>query len=172
MKTSLTEELILGILAEHSAHGYNIEKIIEMRGMRKWTDIGFSSIYYVLDKLEKKGLAFSKRTRGKEKKEFSITKQGLNVLKEETKKRIEERMPSNTHFMTGLANSSILNNAETLQSLIKRKIQLEQDLADLKEKINKENSPSLPATRLFHLSEKLILSELEWLNKEIGELKK
>ena len=81
-------------------------------------------------------------------------------------------MPSNTHFMTGLANSSILNNAETLQSLIKRKIQLEQDLADLKEKINKENSPSLPATRLFHLSEKLILSELEWLNKEIGELKK
>ncbi len=163
MKTSLTEELILGILAEHSAHGYNIEKIIEMRGMRKWTDIGFSSIYYVLDKLEKKGLAFSKRTRGKEKKEFSITKQGLNVLKEETKKRIEERMPSNTHFMTGLANSS---------TLIKRKIQLEQDLADLKEKINKENSPSLPATRLFHLSEKLILSELEWLNKEIGELKK
>ncbi|MGI5072116.1 PadR family transcriptional regulator [Treponema denticola] len=167
MKTSLTEELILGILAEHSAHGYNIEKIIEMRGMRKWTDIGFSSIYYVLDKLEKKGLAFSKRTRGKEKKEFSITKLGLNVLKEETKKRIEERMPSNTHFMTGLANSSILNDAETLQSLIKRKIQLEQDLVDLK-----ENSPSLPATRLFHLSEKLILSELEWLNKEIGELKK
>ncbi|WP_253702312.1 PadR family transcriptional regulator [Treponema denticola] len=167
MKTSLTEELILGILAEHSAHGYNIEKIIEMRGMRKWTDIGFSSIYYVLDKLEKKGLAFSKSTRGKEKKEFSITKLGLNVLKEETKKRIEERMPSNTHFMTGLANSSILNDAETLQSLIKRKIQLEQDLVDLK-----ENSPSLPATRLFHLSEKLILSELEWLNKEIGELKK
>jgi len=167
MKTSLTEELILGILAEHSAHGYNIEKIIEMRGMRKWTEIGFSSIYYVLDKLEKKGLAFSKSARGKEKKEFSITKLGLNVLKEETKKRIEERMPSNTHFMTGLANSSILNDAETLQSLIKRKIQLEQDLVDLK-----ENSPSLPATRLFHLSEKLILSELEWLNKEIGELKK
>ena len=31
MKTSLTEELILGILSEHSEHGYNIEKIIETK---------------------------------------------------------------------------------------------------------------------------------------------
>ena len=40
--TSLTEELILGILAEQPRHGYQIEKLIEERGMRKWTDVGFS----------------------------------------------------------------------------------------------------------------------------------
>ena len=57
IKTSLTEELILGILAEQPHHGYQIEKLIVDRGMRKWTDVGFSSIYYVLEKLEKKGLA-------------------------------------------------------------------------------------------------------------------
>ena len=68
MKISLTEQLILGILSEHSEHGYNIEKIIEIRGMRKWTDIGFSSIYYVLEKLEDKGLASSKKTIGRRKR--------------------------------------------------------------------------------------------------------
>ena len=45
IKTSLTEELILGILAEQPHHGYQIEKLIIDRGMRKWTDVGFSSIY-------------------------------------------------------------------------------------------------------------------------------
>ena len=57
IKTSLTEELILGILAEQPHHGYQIEKLIVDRGMRKWTDVGFSSIYYVLEKLEKNELA-------------------------------------------------------------------------------------------------------------------
>ena len=74
--TSLTEELILGILAEQPCHGYQIEKLIEERGMRKWTDVGFSSIYYILEKLEKKGLAESVPTKGKDKKEYKITKSG------------------------------------------------------------------------------------------------
>lgn len=56
IKTSLTEELILGLLAEQPRHGYQIEKLIEDREMRRWTEVGFSSIYYVLDKLEKKSL--------------------------------------------------------------------------------------------------------------------
>lgn len=54
MTISLTEQLILGILAEGPQHGYHIEQIIKERDMRKWTDVGFSSIYYTLDKLEKK----------------------------------------------------------------------------------------------------------------------
>ena len=69
IKTSLTEELILGILAEQPHHGYQIEKLIVDRGMRKWTDVGFSSIYYVLEKLEKKDLAKSVPAKGKDKKE-------------------------------------------------------------------------------------------------------
>lgn len=172
MKTSLTEELILGILSEHPEHGYNIEKIIETRGMRKWTDIGFSSIYYVLDKLEKKGLASGKNANGKEKREYSITEAGLNVLKEKTKKRIEERMPANTHFMTGLANSPILDEREITESLRKRKMQLERDLVNLKEKSKGKNTASRSAARLFGLSERLILAELKWLHEETGEGKK
>ena len=50
------EAAILGLLWEKPLYGYTIEKIIEERGMRHWTDIGFSSIYYVLKRLESRNL--------------------------------------------------------------------------------------------------------------------
>ena len=50
------ELAILSLIAEVPSHGYKIEQTIETRGMREWTEIGFSSIYYLLKKLEKAGL--------------------------------------------------------------------------------------------------------------------
>ena len=47
------ELAILSLVAEQPRHGYEIENVIEQRGMRAWTEIGFSSIYYILKKLEK-----------------------------------------------------------------------------------------------------------------------
>jgi DNA-binding PadR family transcriptional regulator len=53
------EAAILGLLCEKPLYGYTIEKIIEERGMRHWTEIGFSSIYYVLKRLESRNLVVS-----------------------------------------------------------------------------------------------------------------
>jgi DNA-binding PadR family transcriptional regulator len=47
---------ILSLIAEEPRRGYDIEQIIEARGMREWTEIGFSSIYSLLKKLETAGL--------------------------------------------------------------------------------------------------------------------
>lgn len=56
IKISTTEVAILGLLSDRPMYGYEIEKIIEERKMRNWTSIGFSSIYYSLNKMEKKSL--------------------------------------------------------------------------------------------------------------------
>ena len=53
------ELAILSLIAERPRHGYDIEQVIEARGMREWTEIGFSSIYYLLKKLEKEGMITS-----------------------------------------------------------------------------------------------------------------
>ena len=53
-RISNIEAAILGLLCERPQYGYEIEKIIEKRNMRNWTEIGFSSIYYILKKLEEK----------------------------------------------------------------------------------------------------------------------
>ena len=42
-----SELLLLGLVAEMPRHGYELEQVIEQRGMREWTQIGFSSIYFV-----------------------------------------------------------------------------------------------------------------------------
>lgn len=171
MKLSLSEQLILGILSEQARHGYDIEKIIIERGMRKWTVVGFSSIYYVLERLEEKGLATGDDTQGNEKKQYSITNGGVSVLKAETKKRIAERMPANTHFMTGLATSNLIGASELAKSLEQRKVELASDLEALKEKqFTIENIPQ-SARRLLELGETLLEAELRWINKELERTK-
>jgi DNA-binding PadR family transcriptional regulator len=171
MKLSLSEQLIVGILSEQARHGYDIEKIITDRGMRKWTDVGFSSIYYVLEQLEKKELAISNDTQGKEKKQYSITDTGVSILKDETKKRISERKPANTHLMTGLATSHLIGASELAKSLKQRKVELTSDLTALKAKqSNIENMPQ-SARQLLELSETLLKAELRWVNKELERTK-
>lgn len=171
MKLSLSEQLILGILSEQARHGYDIEKIIIERGMRKWAVVGFSSIYYVLERLEEKGLATGDDTQGNEKKRYSITNGGVSVLKAETKKRIAERMPANTHFMTGLATSNLIGASELAKSLEQRKVELASDLEALKDKqFTIENIPQ-SARRLLELGETLLEAELRWINKELERTK-
>ena len=58
------ELLLLGLVAEMPRHGYELDQVIEERGMREWTQIGFSSIYFVLGKLQKLGLVTAKKPAG------------------------------------------------------------------------------------------------------------
>jgi len=44
--------VVLGLLAEQPRHGYDLEAVIQQRGIRAWTSLAFSSIYFVLNRLE------------------------------------------------------------------------------------------------------------------------
>nr|MBA3799931.1 PadR family transcriptional regulator [Geodermatophilaceae bacterium] len=46
MDLTPSELTVLGLIVERPRHGYDLEQVIEQRGIRQWTDIGFSSIYY------------------------------------------------------------------------------------------------------------------------------
>ncbi|NUS65813.1 MAG: PadR family transcriptional regulator, partial [Saccharothrix sp.] len=68
---------LLGLLVEQPRHGYELEEVITARGMREWTEIGFSSIYYLLGKLRDRGLVAEVDApgsgRGKARKVFGPT---------------------------------------------------------------------------------------------------
>lgn len=168
---SPNEHLILGILTEGPQHGYRIEQIINERGMRKWTDLGFSSIYYILEKLEKKGLVASKPSRGKEKKEYQISQLGLEELRKASLERLSQPKPTHSQLMTGLATSFLLDQKELLQTLSFRKKQLELDLLSMLEEEKQIPDQNPVTNKLFRLGQIMLEAELSWLDQEVKDLK-
>ena len=56
MELTTAELTVLGLIIERPRHGYDLEQVIARRGIRQWSDVGFSSIYYLLAKLDRRGL--------------------------------------------------------------------------------------------------------------------
>ena len=118
MKTiSDLEAAILGLLYEEPQYGYQLEKTIEGWGLRNWTQIGFSSIYYVLKKLEKKELVTSKleAVEGKpSRKVFTITSHGREIMKEKVRYLLSWNTKLINPFDLGLAYLNYLEPAEVI----------------------------------------------------------
>jgi DNA-binding PadR family transcriptional regulator len=85
VETMTNAELaVLSLVAEQPRHGYQIEQVIEERGMRDWTEVGFSSIYYLLKKLEGKGLVQGRLVeaeRGPARKVYQATQAGREAYR-------------------------------------------------------------------------------------------
>ena len=114
------EAAILGLLYEKPQYGYQLEKTIEGWGMRNWTQIGFSSIYYVLKKLEKKELVTSKleRVEGKpSRKVFTITDLGKETMKEKVRDLLSWNKKIISPFDLGLAYLNYLEPHEVIKCL-------------------------------------------------------
>ncbi|MFX0042830.1 MAG: PadR family transcriptional regulator, partial [Candidatus Hodarchaeota archaeon] len=83
--------VILGLINEKmyegGCHSYDINKRIEERGMRDWTNIGadfsLSTIYRTLDRLENDELveSFEEEIDGRIRKIYKITNYGYKVLR-------------------------------------------------------------------------------------------
>lgn len=126
------ELIILSLINEKPSHAYTLEEKIENRGMRNWTDIGFSSIYRIITNLEKKGLVKSEIIQEEEdariKKKYTITKDGKHKLKDSIQKALATPTRPRSDFDLGLANIWLLEKDEAisaleqyLQSIVKRR---------------------------------------------------
>lgn len=75
---------LLGLLCEEPMHAWEIERNVEYRDMRSWTDLSQSSIYRHLKVLEKAGFVTSSRREvsGRLRRIFSITPAGRQSLGE------------------------------------------------------------------------------------------
>lgn len=76
------EVALLGLLAERPKHPWQIEKDVEYRDMRSWTDLSKSTIYKRLGALERSGLAAfeTEIVDGRARKVYSATEVGRKAL--------------------------------------------------------------------------------------------
>jgi DNA-binding PadR family transcriptional regulator len=107
MALTNAELAILSLVAEKPRHGYEMEQVIEGRGMREWTEVGFSSIYYLLKKLEEEGLAegrLEEAERGPTRKVYRPTPAGQEALREGVLEALSVPQPCYSPLQLGLAN--------------------------------------------------------------------
>lgn len=110
------EAAVLGLLCEKQMYAYEIEKQIEYRSMRTWTEIAFSSIYYVLHKLEKTELVLKKvrlSEKGIARKVYSVTAKGRKAMQEKVLNIISSYTDLIDPMMLGIYN---LNNLTPQQA--------------------------------------------------------
>lgn len=172
MKLSLLEQLILGILSEQDRHGYDIEKVIAERGMREWTDIGFSSIYYLLKQLEKKKLV-DVQSEGKSpqsRKLFRITKQGLEECKRATKATLLDSHSSEP-LLVGLANTPLIGTDSLINTLKERTKKTKQDINRIERTRNAQAHLPVFVQALFDYNMYKMRAEIEWSKATIRKLK-
>lgn len=105
------ELAILSIVAEGPIYGYDIQAVIKERGLRAWTNIGVSSMYYVLEKLERQGLLSSTgapHTEGPARRKYRMTPAGYGVLQTSVADLLSTPREFGNGFELGLANLHVL----------------------------------------------------------------
>ena len=161
------ELAILGLIAEESRHGYDIEQIIEQRGMRDWTEIGFSSIYYLLNKLEKDGMVNSQLQqpggKGPARKVYSITADGKNALAAGALAALSTPRNVSTPFLLGLSNLPEIPPENLLPALKTYAARLDERLKHLEERAEQQRPLEPFVEAMFDYSRVLIEAELSWL---------
>jgi len=166
------ELLLLGLVAEMPRHGYQLNKEIELRGMREWTPIGFSSIYFVLGKLEKMGLVSAEKPAGaKGRKTFKLTAAGRNTLFEQTRDALRSYQPTYSSVLLGMVHWPILEREEALDALKARGAAVEAELSRVRD-IQADTQP-LPdfVDALFDFSIGQLKAEAAWIERTLDYMK-
>ncbi|MFC0505340.1 PadR family transcriptional regulator [Micromonospora costi] len=165
MELTPAELTVLGLVIERPQHGYDLEQVIEQRGIRQWTDIGFSSIYYLLTKLEKRGLLHVPEapTAAKSRRVFHATTAGREVAARTALDLVAEPRPIAQPLLVGLANLPLLSERQYTRALRTRLTQIETRIAAI-QAARRAQPPLTPAAReVFSYSLSLLQAEKRWL---------
>lgn len=170
------EAAILGLLYEHHHYAYRLDHIIKKRGMRNWTDIGFSSIYYVLKRLEERKFVESKlrANEGKpSRKVYYITEEGQKAMQEKVEDVLSENKKQISSFDLGMANIDVLRPEESLNSLNNYLKSTDKRIEFLEESIAMHEDINSPynVIALFTRPLAILKAEKTWVENFIQKIK-
>jgi DNA-binding PadR family transcriptional regulator len=141
--------------------------------MREWTQLGFSSIYFVLGKLQKLGLVTAKKpTKAhlgpKARKVYAITPAGRQTLAAQTIAALRDVRPAYSSLLLGMINWPALDRTRALEALRARSGALDAEVARLGA-IQVEQQP-LPdyVEVLFDYSLGQLRAEKEWVSRTLA----
>ncbi len=167
--------VILGLVSETPSHAYSINQRIDERGMRDWTEIGTSSIYKIINKLEEDKLveSYIEEVDNRIRKIYRITDFGFVILKNKVYKVISEFKGRRDHdYDIALSMYPLLSKEELIRAfknsveIIKNDI----EMLNKKEKISRQQSMTqwgmypLNIKALFVRPIKMMETHIEFIN--------
>ncbi len=165
---------ILSLVAEVPRHGYEIEQTIDERGMREWAAIGFSSIYYLLKKLEKSGLIESRllpaEGRGPARRVYQITSSGGSALTDATLEALSEPRQSYPPILLGVANLPFVSQEQALGALRSYQTGLEKRQEHIGAQAESQRPLPGHVEILFDYSLNMIEAEKHWVENVIQKI--
>ena len=168
------ELAILSLIAEQPRHGYEIEKVIEERGMREWTEVSFSSIYYLLGKLERQGLVKGHLTtaagRGPARKVYHATAAGLRAFQAGVLQALSVPARSYPSLQLGLACLPGIAPDQALAALQAHGDALAKRLAQVQESWDAQRPVPYFVDAMFDHSVTMIQAELHWIEGFITQM--
>jgi DNA-binding PadR family transcriptional regulator len=162
-----TELAILSLIVERDMHGYEIETVIRERGMRNWTEIGFSSIYHILVLLERGALIRSRMEpapgKGPARKVYEATDEGRERYRREALAALATAVRPYPLFMQGLAALPGLDLVAAADALANYREELSERLKEVKAK--KMSGLPFHVEAMFSYSETMIRAEIGWVEE-------
>lgn len=110
---------LLGLLCEKAMHPWQLQKVVEERDMRSWTDLSQSTIYKQLRTLEKQGLVECQQEvgDGRVRKVYSVTPTGREALLARLRELLSEPQQLKWRVDLGVYNLHLLPPADVLACL-------------------------------------------------------
>lgn len=170
MSITNKETALLGLLHEGPMHPYQIEKVVQYRDMRFWTEISMSSIYKVLSNLESKGLVNSEMSitnTNKPQRTYSLTDEGKKALSNKVIELISEPEHLIHRIDLGIYNMDAADPKEIGPALERYEKRLKEDLKGYKDLEGFMRGEGCTDNRLAVSvrPQFLIKGELEWLKR-------
>ncbi len=195
--TDLTnaELVLMGLLAEVPRHAYQLQQEIQARGMRSWAEMGFSSIYAQLNRLESAGLLCSgpaveeavegsgagKAARGghrqghsRQRRVYQLTAAGWQAYHQAVYQRLSHPRPHGADFDLALAHLPALSPEETRAALQTYINEMQTSIQHVQNKWQADGAASnLPAhvNALFAHSLAGMQAELNWVTGYLNQIK-
>jgi DNA-binding PadR family transcriptional regulator len=166
------ELVLLGLLAEQPRHGYQLEAVIAERGVREWTALAFSSIYYLLNKLESRGLVSSERpgAQAKGRRVYSLTSSGVAACVAGTRDALQRMDPLTAPVLVGMANSPLLPPRQVAEALRRRQANVLLRIESIRMTRSGQEPVEAFVAAIFEHGIVLLQAELTWIENTLSHL--
>jgi DNA-binding PadR family transcriptional regulator len=165
---------LLGLLSEGPRHAYDLEHLIETRQMRSWTEIGFSSIYAVLKRLERQEFVRSRREpspHGPARRVYRVTSAGQTALRLAVEQALAVPGPTPPPLLLGLAYLPALSRPRALAALTRYHLALTDRQVEMDRR--RQRAHPLPdfIEALFAYSLEMVRAERQAVSRLVRRLK-